>query len=462
MVLGVCRRMLRREQDVEDAFQATFLTLVRRAGCIARREALGCWLHQVAYRIGLRARIQAGRGGLTDQECIESAAAPTDHEHAEEWRELLDEEVQRLPRRYRLPFVLCYIEGKTHAEAAQLLACPPGTIASRLAWARDRLRARLTARGITLPATLVCLAVSAESQAASMAALIATALRTARVFTTGTLTGSPTIPAHVTTWSKGVVRAMFLSKIQILGAFVLASVLVGAGGSVLWQRVQADGNDTVTSDEPPVQASVQPPQKPKVSRPPTDSKPTAAQEVELLQIELGKAEADYQQIEANWDLRIADIRRELWEQETKYRQKKARLAFEAKRTSKALEMAESRYERLTHAMDEAGKTDGRVGEWQKRQQEAQKQAEQLGAKLLEYELELAAGDEPSDRRKLHLGSLERQRAMEVGRARKRIEAIERKLHSAAGRDPADHLQELGRKLDALTQAVEDLRKALRR
>src|SRR5438552_1478354 len=187
LVLGVCRRMLRREQDVEDAFQATFLTLIRKAGSIARREALGSWLHLVAYRIGLRARAKARCDGITNQERVESAVAPAEPDAGGEWRELLDQEVQRLPRRYRQPFVLCYLEGKTHAEAARLLACPPGTIASRLAWARERLRERLTARGLTVPAALACLVVSAETQAASLAVLIATALRTARMVTTGTL-----------------------------------------------------------------------------------------------------------------------------------------------------------------------------------------------------------------------------------------------------------------------------------
>src|SRR5262249_21808674 len=238
--------------------------------------------------------------------------------------------------------------------------------------------------------------------------------------------------------------------------------LVGAGGSALWQRVEAGGSEPASSDEPAVQASAQPPQRPKVSRPPADAKPAAAREAELLQIELAKAEADYQQLEATWDGKLAEIRRELWEQEKRDRQRKARLAFEAKRTSRALEMAESRYERLTQAMD--GPIQGPVGldSLQKKQRDAQQQAEQLGAKLLEYELELAAADESSNREKLQLESLERQRAMELARARKLVDAIERRLHPAAGDAAADRLQELGRKLDALTRAVEDLGKAIRR
>jgi RNA polymerase sigma factor (sigma-70 family) len=460
LVLAVCRRMLRREQDVEDAFQATFLTLVRKARSIARREALGGWLHQVAYRIGLRARARAARDGILDPERVESAVARSQNEADSDWREVLDHEVQRLPRRYRTPFILCYLEGKTHAEAARLLACPPGTIASRLAWARERLRARLTARGLTLPAALACLIVPAEAEGASLAVLIATALQTARMIATGTLTGSETISAHVTAWSKGVVRAMFLSKVQGVATLVLVSVLIGAGGGMVWQRVQAGGADSALSDEPVAQTSPQPQQKSKVSRPPADPKPAALSEVDELRVELAKAEVEYRDLEDRWVRRMADARREVWEQEHAQRSKKARLTFEAKRTTRALEMAESRYEKLTNTLD--GPINGPVGleTLQKKQQEAQKQAEQLSAKLLEYELALAELGEPS-RLKLQIESLETQRAVEVGHVRRRMEAIERKLHAASGDAGDGRMQELERKVDAVARAVEELRKAMR-
>jgi RNA polymerase sigma factor (sigma-70 family) len=468
LVLGVCRRMLWCEQDVEDAFQATFLTLVRKAGSIARRHALGSWLHQVAYRIGLRARARSVRGGILDQERVESAVARSAHEADEGWREVLDQEVQRLPRRYRTPFILCYLEGKTHAEAARLLACPPGTIASRLAWARERLRARLTARGLTLPAALACLMVPVETQANSLTVLIATALRTARMVTTGTLTGSSTIPAHVIAWSKGVVRTMFLSKVQMMATLVLASVLVGAGGGVLWQSGQAGESEAVSSEEPAAETNALPQQKSKVSRPPAEEKGAVARDVERmreldrLRDEFAKAEDDYHAIEQRWDHRMAAVRRELWEQEGAARAKKARVAFEAKRTARALEMAESRYEKLTHALDTIIDGDVMIAKLQKKQQEAQKQVEQLSAKLMEDEIQQSAVDEPFEREKLAIESLERQRALEVGRVRKRVEAIERKLHPATADAAGERILELERKVDALTRTLEEVRKALRR
>jgi RNA polymerase sigma factor (sigma-70 family) len=456
LVLGVCRRILRREQDVEDAFQATFLTLARKAGSIARREALGGWLHQVAYRIGLRARARAERSGILDQELIEAAAAPTDHQRDGEWREVLDQEVQRLPRRYRTPFILCYLEGKTHAEAARLLACPPGTIASRLAWARERLRARLTASGLTFPAALACLIVPPEAEAASLAVLIATALRTARLITSRTLPGAEAIPAHVTAWSKGVIRAMIMSKVQVVATLVLASVLIGAGG-VLWQRVKAGGDEPRRSDEPAAVAAAQSQQKPKIASPPLEPKAANGFDVKQMQEDLAKAEDECRVVEEVWDRRIADYREELRKNEKERLLLKIPMSFDVRRKSRALELAESRLANLTQAMDQTDSKDGRWDRLQKNAQEAKKQVEQLSDELLKSELKSAL-DEHIGRETLHIESMERQRVLEVRRARRRVEAIEQQLRPVAG----DGARELERKVDALTRAVEDLRKSLRR
>src|SRR5262249_1127736 len=149
--------------------------------------------------------------------------------------------------------------------------------------------------------------------------------------------------------------------------------LVGAGGSVLWQRVRAGEGEAVLSDEPIAQANAQPPQKPNVSRPPAETKPVAAQEVEHLRKELANAEEEYRAVEDSWDRRMADVPTEFRRQAGERRAIKARLAIEAKRTSRALEMAESRYEKLTHVLDTTLQGDALFGQLQKKQQEAQKQ-----------------------------------------------------------------------------------------
>jgi RNA polymerase sigma factor (sigma-70 family) len=155
MVLGLCRRILRDRHEAEDAFQATFLVFARKAGSIGQRRAVGCWLYKVAYRIALRLRASAAKRPTT----AEAADDLPGLESADDgdWRDLrpvLDEEIARLPEKYRAAFVLCYLEGRTNEEAAIQLGCPKGTILSRLARGREWLRSRLTRRGVALPQTL--------------------------------------------------------------------------------------------------------------------------------------------------------------------------------------------------------------------------------------------------------------------------------------------------------------------
>ncbi len=172
-VLGLCRRMLRREQDAEDAFQATFLTLARRAHSIGRRQSVGSWLYKVAYRVALRARERSCRAAVLPLAGQPEPAGRAPDGPDAEVRSLLDEEVSRLPDKYRAAVVLCYLQGKTNTEAARELGCPRGTIDSRLAWARQRLRQRLVRRGVTLSlAGLVGLLASSEGLAAVPAALV--------------------------------------------------------------------------------------------------------------------------------------------------------------------------------------------------------------------------------------------------------------------------------------------------
>src|SRR6516162_1209132 len=158
MVLGVCRRLLHDAHEAEDAFQATFLVLVHKVRSIGRPESLGPWLHVVAYRTAARAR-QAARRRTRERE----AADMPDGDPAvalvrRELRQVLDEELGRLAQKYRAPLVLFYLDGKTTEEVARQLGCPRGTVLSRLARGRDRLRDRLVRRGVTL--TLATLGVA--------------------------------------------------------------------------------------------------------------------------------------------------------------------------------------------------------------------------------------------------------------------------------------------------------------
>ena len=153
LVLAVCRRVLGHEQDAEDAFQATFLVLARRACAIREGASMSSWLYRVAYRVARKLQGQQVRREIREREVPKTVTDEATPEWV--WRDLrpvLDEEVNRLPLKYRLPVILCYLDGKTNEEAARELAWPIGTVASRLTWARERLRARLTRRGVALSA----------------------------------------------------------------------------------------------------------------------------------------------------------------------------------------------------------------------------------------------------------------------------------------------------------------------
>jgi RNA polymerase sigma factor (sigma-70 family) len=170
MVLGLCRSILDHEQDAEDAFQATFLILVRRAGTIANPDLLGCWLYGVAYRTARKARGQVARRREQERQVASVTAAeepPVDHA----WRELrsaLDEELNRLPEKYRLPLVLCYLQGLTNEEAARRLGWPPGSISYRLARGREMLRDRMQGRNRGAPAGFFALVLAMPPEVGSL------------------------------------------------------------------------------------------------------------------------------------------------------------------------------------------------------------------------------------------------------------------------------------------------------
>ncbi|MBN9123075.1 MAG: sigma-70 family RNA polymerase sigma factor, partial [Planctomycetes bacterium] len=224
MVLAVCRRVLTDANDADDAFQATFLVLARKAGSVARREALAAWLHRVACRAALRVRADRARRTAREEPGAEHVPAPPVDPGLRELERVLDEEVAKLPERHRTAFVLCCLEGKTGEEAARLLGCPPGTLSSRLTRARERLRARLTHRGFAPALAAAALAAVAEEAAASaLPALIASTLLAAPDFAPGRGSGAPsTRPAAV---AEGVIRTMTANKLKTLSLFFAAALL---------------------------------------------------------------------------------------------------------------------------------------------------------------------------------------------------------------------------------------------
>ncbi len=245
MVFSVCRRVVQREQDAEDAFQATFLMLACKAGSISKRSALAAWLHRVAYRMALRARtgaIDRARHERQIGKVRASRIAPDPLSEAAqvELHRVLDEEVNRLPQKYQVPFVLCYLEGKTNEEAAEQLRCPTGTIVTRLARARQRLRSRLARRGLEVSAgTFAVVLTYAAEPMSARAALLDAAVRTGTVTSVNQAAAAGVVTAEVAALTTGVSKAMMMTKLKIVVAFLWALGVAGAGTTALTFRTSA-------------------------------------------------------------------------------------------------------------------------------------------------------------------------------------------------------------------------------
>jgi RNA polymerase sigma factor (sigma-70 family) len=235
MVLRLCQRVLRDSHEAEDAFQATFLVFARKAGAIGKGEAVGGWLHRVACRVALRVRGRAVKRG-TAAELADDLAAP---EAADEllWRDLrpvLDEEIERLPEKFRAAVVLCYLQGHTTEEAAEQLGCPKGTVQSRLARGRERLQSRLARRGLALSAGWAVLVMS-RSAGAAPPGLVCATLEAALAFAAGEAAAG-LVPASVAALTEGVLHAMFLTKLKVATAALLALAVLGMGTGLFAHR----------------------------------------------------------------------------------------------------------------------------------------------------------------------------------------------------------------------------------
>jgi RNA polymerase sigma factor (sigma-70 family) len=191
LVFGVSRRLTPTRHDAEDVFQATFLALVRKGRAIRASEALAAWLYRVAYRLALRVRARAAHGPVLSQTSMEEPApVPVSDAERVEWESILHEEVNQLPSKYRAPLVLCYLEGRSTRQAADHLGCPRGTVLSRLAWARDRLRHRLSERGYALETGTLVLALFAVSESSLSAASVHAVIRASRMSSTAGTIGA--------------------------------------------------------------------------------------------------------------------------------------------------------------------------------------------------------------------------------------------------------------------------------
>jgi RNA polymerase sigma factor (sigma-70 family) len=235
MVLEVCRRVLPDASAAEDAFQATFLVLVRKAASIRKAELLGNWLYGVAYRTASRLKVEAAKRRA--RESAAPAREPADPLAEMTVRELfsvLDEELNRLPSRYRAPLVSCYLESRRRDEAARQLGYSLATLERRLERGRELLRARLVRRGLTLSATLLATALTGEAHGVP-ASLALSTVSAAKAIAAGGAAAS-IVSAKVVALSEGVVKTMFATKLKIVTAVLLAIAAAGIGFSAATQN----------------------------------------------------------------------------------------------------------------------------------------------------------------------------------------------------------------------------------
>jgi len=250
MVLGVCRRVLRDATDADDAFQATFLVLIRRAGSLRQPDRLGAWLHQVAHRTArkLRAIRLARHARETELSDLGIGEPPADTV----WRELrpvFDQELDQLPEKLRLPAVLCFLEGHSKREAARTLGWPEGTLAGRLQQARERLRVRFTARGLTLSAGALAAALFEGVGSAALPER----LLTSTIHLAATGSAGAVASAGVRALADGVSQAMVMTKLKALAATVLIAGILGTGTGVV--LVPVSGRSEVVAADPPKEAA---------------------------------------------------------------------------------------------------------------------------------------------------------------------------------------------------------------
>jgi RNA polymerase sigma-70 factor (ECF subfamily) len=238
MVFGVCNRILRNAQDAEDAFQATFLILVRKANSVRPREAVGNWLYGVAFRTAQDCRRRIARQKAKERQVVEMPQPEVKEDDG--WRELLpllDRELHRLPDKYRLAVILCDVEGRSRKEVARQLAVPEGTLSSRLATARKRLAARLARYGFVVSgASLATLLTENAASAFVPVSLVSATTRAAIWIAAGQAAATGVVSATVAALTEGVLKTMFLAKIKTASVLLFGVGVLGLGtGGLLYQ-----------------------------------------------------------------------------------------------------------------------------------------------------------------------------------------------------------------------------------
>jgi RNA polymerase sigma factor (sigma-70 family) len=254
MVLGVCRRILRDDHAAEDAFQATFLVLVKKADRLKERGLLTNWLYGVALRVSQKERARGERRRNVERQAAESTPRIASGTEPNELRHLIDEEIHRLPERYRLPVLLCHVEGLRHDEVARRLGCPVGTVESRLSRAREQLRTRLARRGLAPSTSAMGGMFGLPSISPIPASLVRSTLRAAM--------RRPVREATILSAAQGV-----LGRAGRAGGGIASGLAKISGGMVIGMSIVAFGLGFSPAEPPNTRQALAEPSKPQSAPP---------------------------------------------------------------------------------------------------------------------------------------------------------------------------------------------------
>lgn len=284
MVWNVCRRLLGDSADAEDAFQAAFVVLARKADTIVHGEALAGFLHRVAWRVALNARTARQRRSAHEQAVPRPADLPDRDDPVgrtmdAEMKELLDQELQRLPEKFRAALVLCYLQGKTRDEAAEELGWKPSVLKGRLELGRKMLHQRLARRGVALSTALLIAGIGQTVSASVPSSLVVTIVSSSLEVAAGKALAG-VVSQQVASLAQAFLRTTFLQQLHAGGVLLLAVCLAGggwAGHRALSPRAGTEpaAERAASLPEVTVQATIPPPEvSPPVLEKPQTSQPS--------------------------------------------------------------------------------------------------------------------------------------------------------------------------------------------
>jgi RNA polymerase sigma factor (sigma-70 family) len=255
MVWGVCRRILPNHHDAEDAFQATFLVFVRKAGSVRQRPLVGNYLYGVARQTALKARAQLGKRRTRERQVavMPEHEAPRQDDVWHDLQPMLDQELSRLPAMYRVAIVLCDLEGRTRKEAARHLGVPEGTLAGRLTRGRALLARRLARHGLAVTGGVLAAILPRNAASACVpTSVMTTTIEAVALVAAGGAATTPILSDTVACLTEGVLRAMFRKKVKASMAVLLLLAMTGVGGG-LYTRQRAvahlDSNEPTAATE---------------------------------------------------------------------------------------------------------------------------------------------------------------------------------------------------------------------